>query len=257
MLTKIRNVDFVSKEVKYHGLCRFRYQKRAENVQNNNNLSPNSVQSNSKQNPDWHISRQVHVKAFKTICCFIDNAIIKEKEVHKVKDLNNHYQEILYGLGGSKLEDPFSSVQKVEKKIKDFYGDTIQVEKGKTKKSVNIIVSSSLSSEETLRQEIGFKNDVQVQVRDVAFLLRRSILNAKRNPLPEYLNLTDILQAEVKVTKNLRQFLHYLIYRPNNIQVEDHHERKQQRIKSISEDIVFAASSGKKKPFKQLIIGLA
>ena len=52
MLTKIRNIDFVSKEVKYHGLCRYRYQNRAENVQNNNNLRPNSVKSNSNQNSD-------------------------------------------------------------------------------------------------------------------------------------------------------------------------------------------------------------
>ena len=52
MLTKIRNIDFVSKEVKCHGLCRYRYQNRAENVQNNNNLRPNSVKSNSNQNSD-------------------------------------------------------------------------------------------------------------------------------------------------------------------------------------------------------------
>ena len=38
MLTKIRNVDFVSKEIKYHGLCRCRYQKRTESVQNNYNV---------------------------------------------------------------------------------------------------------------------------------------------------------------------------------------------------------------------------
>ena len=66
MLTKIRNVDFVSKEVKYHGLSSCRYQKRAENVQNNNNLRPNSVKSNSKQTSDWHFSRQVHTEAFKS-----------------------------------------------------------------------------------------------------------------------------------------------------------------------------------------------
>ena len=166
MLTKIRNVDFVSKQVKYPGLCRFRYQKRAENVQSNNNLRPNSAKSNSKQNSDRHVSRQVHGEAFKIICCFIDNAIIKVKEVHKVNDLNNHYQEILYELGRSKLEDPFSSAQKLQKKIKGSYGDKINFQKG------NIIFSSSLSSEQALRQDICLKNDAQVKVRDLAFLLR-------------------------------------------------------------------------------------
>ena len=101
-------------------------------MQNNNNLRSNSVPSNFKQNSDWHISRQVHAKAFKTICCFIDNVIIKEKKVYKVNDLNNRYQKNLYELGGSKLEDPFSSAQKLEKKIKDFYGNKMKIEKRKT-----------------------------------------------------------------------------------------------------------------------------
>ena len=87
-------------------------------MQNNNNLRSNSVPSNFKQNSNWHISRQVHAKAFKAICCFIDNVIIKEKKVYKVNDLNNRYQKNLYELGGSKLEDPFSSAQKLEKRSK-------------------------------------------------------------------------------------------------------------------------------------------
>ena len=84
----------------------------------------------------------------------------------------------MYELGGSK------------------YGDKIKIQKGKIKKG-NIIFSNSLSSEEALQQEICLKNGVQV--RDVAFLQRRSILNAKRNPFPEHLKLTDILQGEVEV----------------------------------------------------------
>ena len=103
MLTKIRNVNFVLKVVKFHGLCTCRYKKRAENMQSNNNLKPNSAQSSSKQNYDCHVSRQFHAGAFKTICCFIANTIIEEKEVHNVKNLNNHDQEILYELGGSKF----------------------------------------------------------------------------------------------------------------------------------------------------------
>ena len=103
MLTKIRNVNFVSKVVKFPGLCTCRYKKRDENMQNNNNLKPNSAQSTSKQNYDCHVSRQFHAGAFKTICCFIANTIIEEKEVHNVNNLNNHDQEILYEIGESKF----------------------------------------------------------------------------------------------------------------------------------------------------------
>ena len=122
----------------------------------------------------------------------------------------------MYELGGPKLEDPFSSAQKLEEKIKDYYGDKIKIQKGKVKKG-NIIFRSSLSSEEALRQEICLKNDAQVKVRDVDFLLLRSILNAKRKPLLEYLKLTDVLQGEAEVPENMRQFLHYPIYEPNKI----------------------------------------
>ena len=72
-------------------------------MQNNNNLNPNSAQSTSKQNYDCHLSRQFYAEAFKTICCFIANTIIEEKEVHNVNNLNNHDQKILYELGGSKF----------------------------------------------------------------------------------------------------------------------------------------------------------
>ena len=114
--------------------------KRAENVQNNDNIMSNSVQSNSKQISDWQLSRQVLAEVFKTICCSTDNAIIKEKEVHKVSDLNNYHQEILYELGGSKLEDPFSFAQKVEEKITDFYEDKVEIQKGKKKKETSFSV---------------------------------------------------------------------------------------------------------------------
>ena len=61
------------------------------------------------------------------VCCFIYNANIKEKEVHKVNNFNNYYHEILYELGGSKLEDPFWSAGNLEKKIKDFSENKIKI----------------------------------------------------------------------------------------------------------------------------------
>ena len=76
-------------------------------MQNNNNFRRNPLQSTSKENYNRYVFRKVFTKAFKTICCFINNANIKEKEVHKVNSFNNHYHEILYELGRSKLEDPF------------------------------------------------------------------------------------------------------------------------------------------------------
>ena len=58
--------------------------------------------------------------------------------------------------------------------------------------------------------------------------------------------MTDMIQCQVEVPENRRQFLHHLVYGPNKMQAEDHQERIQQLIKSISEDIAFAASSWEK-----------
>ena len=66
MLTKTRNINFVSKVVKFHRLCKCWYQERVENMQNNNNLKSNSVQSTSRQNYDCYLSRDVYAEAFKT-----------------------------------------------------------------------------------------------------------------------------------------------------------------------------------------------
>ena len=96
-------------------------------MQNSDKLKLNLVQSNSKQNSDWHVSKQFHAEAFKTIYCCIDNAIIKENKGHKVNNLNNYYQGISEGLGGAKLEGPFSSALKIENKINDFYDDKIKI----------------------------------------------------------------------------------------------------------------------------------
>ena len=55
------------------------------------------------------------------------------------------------------------------------------------------------------------------------------------------------MNEEEELSRNLRQFLHCLIYGPNKIQTEYYHERKRKIIKTIPEVIVVTASSGKKK----------
>ena len=196
------------------------------------------------------------LRLLKPYVVLLTMVLLKRKMYIKLTILIIIIKKFLYELGGSKLEDPFLSVQELAKKIKDFYGNRIKIQKAKVKKE-NIIFSSSLDFEEALLQEICL-NDVQVKVREIAFLLRGSIMNVKTIPLIEHLKHLkhlSILQGEVEVPENLRQFLHYQIYGPNKIKADNHHERTQQRIKSIYKDIVFAASSGKKIS-KQLILRL-
>ena len=125
------------------------------------------------------------LRLLKPYVVLLTMVLLKRKKYIKLTILIIIIKKFLYELGGSKLEDPFLSVQELAKKIKDFYGNRIKIQKAKVKKE-NIIFSSSLDFEEALRQEICL-NDVQVKVRDIAFLLRGSIMNVKTIPLIEHL----------------------------------------------------------------------
>ena len=112
-----------------------------------------------------------------------------------------------------------------------------------------------MTSEEALRKHRQQVADQSNQIRDVAFLLRESIINAENAPLPESLTLKDILKGEVQVPSNVSLFFKYLIAGPDSRRWKQ--TIKQKRISSISLDTVYAATSGLKKLQNPLTVGLS
>ena len=80
-------------------------------------------------------------------------------------------------------------------------------------------------------------------------------MNAEKAPLPESLTLKDIRKGEGQVPCTVSLFLKYLIAGLDSRRWKQ--TIKKQRISSISQDTVYAATSGLKKPQKHLIVGLA
>ena len=78
MLTKITAVDLTSKEAKYHGVCRVKYQSEAESTLEGRKTSLNVAFSHSHSL--WHKERKAHAEAFNALKIYIEDRIWKKKK---------------------------------------------------------------------------------------------------------------------------------------------------------------------------------
>ena len=106
-----------------------------------------------------------------------------------------------------------------------------------------------------MRKETLTSTKEGVKIKEVAFLIRKSILYCKHQPLPENITLEDVKKGEVETPEILEKFLIYLIADPDSRRHET--DVKQRRIKSISDDVIYATTGGKKNPSKHLMLGMA
>ena len=74
MLSEMKFVDAVAKEVVYHNICRVRYQTKAEA------MAPKDEKSAGSS--PWHRDREAHTGAYNVVCKFVEQRIIENKEFH-------------------------------------------------------------------------------------------------------------------------------------------------------------------------------
>ena len=170
LLTRITNVSFSSKEVKYHNVCRLQY------ICNTSKLETNKVKDQTNCS-DWHIAGTSHNKSFDSLKEIIQKSVIDANEVQFLNDLNNHYIAIFRENACDGFPDISHSVQKLEEKIKNAFGDSVAISTGRTRRG-NIIYDASLSVEEILRKET-LTSTKDVKIKEVGFLIRKSILDCK------------------------------------------------------------------------------
>ena len=253
MLRKISNTDLIAKEAKYHRFCRTDYQTRARKTPKGL-LDGKNVETDEKEKSSWHIERKVYSQAFESIGDFIKVNIVSNKEVHFLKNIQTLYQSSIHEMGGKNFQDSNPSSQKMESKIKKRFGDAIRIEKGLTKQG-NIIFSNQLTISEAFSKEKSMAKSLDIQLRDLAFNLRELILSSETTPLSDDLTVDSVCQGTTEIPDKLKTFFQYLIGGPVSRRWSS--DQKQQRIKSICQDVIFSASSGRKVPSKHLMFGVA
>ena len=170
-----------------------------------------------------------------------------------ITELNKQYTEALMEVGGENFQDSTPKTERLEKKLQDFFGERIKIQKG-SKRRGNIVFSTDLDLNQVLRGEISLEDDVQMKIRDAAYAMRKAILQSVVTPLPESVTSENLMDGEIEAPDILENFLVHLIAGPvgnSNIQPS-----KVRRINSISQDIMYAVSSGKVKPSKQILLGM-
>ena len=263
MLIRMSTIDFSTKEVKYHKVCRTNYQNRAYAVNcerekknpaaGKTEIETANGESSSSGSSNWHTERHLHNQAFQALKTYIGDTIVDKKEVHLLSDLNSYYESILRDIGGPDAKHMKSSAQRLEKKIHKKL-PYLAIEKGKTKRG-NVVYLSTLSKEEALRKQYCTVTKDNVQIRNIALKLREAILEAETKKLPENLTLEDIKEGEVKVPEVVNQFMSYVIGGPDKRKWKN--TTKKVRIQSLGDDLVFCSTSGLKKPRKHLELSVA
>ena len=194
-------VDFIAKEVRYHSMCRVEYQRKAE------------LRSTKKPTSTWHNSRDTHDTAFHQICQFVNEKIINGDEAYLMKYLTSHYHSVLSDINTSAAKDVIFTTQHLQDKLFKHFGEKIKIDQG-NKKRGNIIYNASMNSDVAARKAFDSDRQLQFKIRDIAFDLRKEILNLEKRKLPQNVEWKHIYEGEADSPDLLSQFFKHLIVGP-------------------------------------------
>ena len=234
MLARIVDTDFVYKEIAYHAICKTRYQTRADQVKKSKVIQ-------TRKTSIWHRSRSIHWKHLKSICHLIQEEIIERNEVFLTNDLSDQYIAIHSECSGEQDPLTISTTQALEAKIKKHFKEKIQIQKLKTRRG-NLVHSNNTTVKEALRKESQQKAKLN------------SVRDEKHNLLSTDITLDKIMSGEIEIPEEVLQFFKYLRVGADN--GKSNSSNKLRTIKSISEDVLYSVTSGRKEPSKDLKLGL-
>ena len=118
-----------------------------------------------------------------------------------------------------------------------------------------MLFSTNMTVEDAIKRNTKNNKTMSIlKLKEVAFILRRTIMNAETTPLTEKITIADIANGERDVPKILEELMTNMTRRPDYSSRTDIKER---RTKAISQDIVFSVTAGRKRPKKHSQLGLA
>lgn len=140
----------------------------------------------------------------------------------------------------------------MERKIVKHFEDRIKIAphpKGK------IIFKASTPLEDALLKTDEEEINTYTKTQEAALLLRRICQSAPSNRLPEKLTVEDIKKGTVVIPDVVTAFFTTLINGPGS--KKSLSTVKKNRIEALSSDVVYAATNGRLKPAKHLLLGMS
>ncbi len=209
-LGKIRTLDFVAKEVRYHHLCWIEYSNKTKFLTKSENPYD--------KEDGWHQTHKAHGEAFKSLLSFIEEIVMNE-EVHTLDDLHRHYIAIYEEVYEGTDDNAFKKflTHHLQRKILNFYGDKIKIENFSKYDSGKMVFSAKICLEQAGQMTMDPVQLARKKTRKIALLLRKEIQSAIKKPLPKNLKLKHIYDGELEVPKLVADFFQYLVVGPRYI----------------------------------------
>lgn len=235
LLTTIRGIDFVAKEVKYHRTCQKNYFARWDRIKAKNESDASAA----------------HKLAFEAIVPHL-NALISDNKAMRLATLHEAYTGTLseHGFSNSSY-----SAQSLETKIQGYYEDALNIEKVSCKQGK--IVFPKTMNITAAKAFVEDKSEMFLKVEEVAVFLKNEILKMKQNTssLPYPLSAEQVAKGEGEIPSAVRQFFTAL-YSGCSAVADDSSSRIVRFIESSAEDAIYIVTRGQVKPAKHCLLGI-
>lgn len=237
----IRKIECLSSQecpISYHRICVVQYQNKFQ-----------SHITSQKEKTNWHMKRDTASIAFDKICSFVEENIMRNKHVYYLDFLRTLYAEYLSDeVTDSKMSPNTFCTRYLEERLVKKYPKGISVIQNNKRKIVKPYTGVVLKD-----SDFSLLQDEEI-VQKAAVILRRSIRELEKKPIPEKILVSDLMNGECKVPDILTDFYNILLsggaYRRKK------NPQCQRLSKSFSEDVIHAVWSGKMMPSKHIVLGL-
>lgn len=241
-LQEIEDSTYIS----YHSSCLSEYEHKLF-YEKRSNISSATTTSNV-----WSYRRILHEKSFKKVIEYVNEKLIEEKGVRNLADIYSLYSSVFREEnteGRLNLNHTVYTRSHLLKKIfRKFPNLSKTVYKHRT-----YLHRSDLSIEELHQIGFGTDGDLLSKIKMIAFEIRQKVKDMTKRNLPKNnISVKNIHAGECDIPKELYSLIRCLLSGPR----DSKNERKEIKVTSICNSIIFSMSNGMIKPSTCLSLGL-
>ena len=121
---------------------------------------------------------------------------------------------MIHDIRGADFKDSSPKSQKLLEKIRKEMDKSIAIIKPN---KGNMLFSTNMAVEHAIKRNTKNNKTISIKekLREVAFILRRTIMDAETTPLPEKITILDITNGKIDIPEMLEEFMTNMICRPD------------------------------------------